>query len=109
MLKGRPERFFVGRPGFEDTYSRLEVYADAVADCPHAPGIKTRELIQAVVAAVVSKPVNVLRAYGLDGWLSKHPSKRQTSRSTDCLADYTKTEEPLRSYSEFCLGHALSF
>ncbi|MEC7814894.1 MAG: isocitrate lyase/phosphoenolpyruvate mutase family protein [Pseudomonadota bacterium] len=60
LLVGRAENFFVGRPDFEDTIARLTAYAEAGADCLFAPGIKTREQIRAVVAAVAPKPVNVL-------------------------------------------------
>ncbi len=35
-------------------------YAEAGADCLYAPGIRTREQIAAVVAAVAPKPVNLL-------------------------------------------------
>jgi 2-methylisocitrate lyase-like PEP mutase family enzyme len=35
-------------------------YADAGADCLYAPGIRTREQIDAVVKAVAPKPVNLL-------------------------------------------------
>jgi 2-methylisocitrate lyase-like PEP mutase family enzyme len=39
---------------------RLNAYAAAGADCLYAPGIKTREQIEAVVRAVAPKPVNFL-------------------------------------------------
>jgi 2-methylisocitrate lyase-like PEP mutase family enzyme len=38
----------------------LKAYANAGADCLYAPGIRTREEIEAVVAAVAPKPVNLL-------------------------------------------------
>ncbi|WP_313313319.1 isocitrate lyase/phosphoenolpyruvate mutase family protein [Pulveribacter sp.] len=60
LLIGRAENFFVGRPDLEDTIARLQAYAQAGADCLYAPGIRTREQISAVVAAVAPKPVNVL-------------------------------------------------
>jgi 2-methylisocitrate lyase-like PEP mutase family enzyme len=60
MLIGRAENFFVGAPDLEDTIARLKAYAVAGADCLYAPGIQTREQIEAVVAAVAPKPVNVL-------------------------------------------------
>ena len=37
-----------------------KAYAEAGADCLYAPGIRTREQIAAVVAAVAPKPVNLL-------------------------------------------------
>jgi 2-methylisocitrate lyase-like PEP mutase family enzyme len=60
LLIGRAENFFVGRPDLDDTLKRLQAYADAGADCLYAPGIRTREQIGAVVAAVKPKPVNLL-------------------------------------------------
>jgi 2-methylisocitrate lyase-like PEP mutase family enzyme len=60
LLVGRAENFFVGRPDLADTIARLQAYAEAGADCLYAPGIRTREQIAAVVAAVAPKPVNLL-------------------------------------------------
>ena len=52
LLVGRAENFIVGRPDLHDAIRRLQAYAEAGADCLYAPGIKTREQIAAVVAAV---------------------------------------------------------
>ena len=60
LLVGRAENFIVGRPDLHDAIRRLQAYAEAGADCLYAPGIKTREQIAAVVAAVAPKPVNLL-------------------------------------------------
>jgi 2-methylisocitrate lyase-like PEP mutase family enzyme len=60
MLVGRAENFIVGRPDLADTIKRLKAYSEAGADCLYAPGIRTREQIEAVVAAVAPKPVNLL-------------------------------------------------
>ncbi|MGE8249394.1 MAG: isocitrate lyase/PEP mutase family protein, partial [Stenotrophomonas bentonitica] len=60
VLIGRAENFFVGRPDLEDAITRLRAYAEAGADCLYAPGISTREQIEAVVAAVAPRPVNLL-------------------------------------------------
>jgi 2-methylisocitrate lyase-like PEP mutase family enzyme len=60
MLVGRAENFIVGRPDLADTIKRLKAYSAAGADCLYAPGIRTREEITAVVAAVAPKPVNLL-------------------------------------------------
>jgi 2-methylisocitrate lyase-like PEP mutase family enzyme len=60
LLVGRAECFLVGRPDLGETIARLQAYADAGADCLYAPGIKTRDQIAAVVAAVAPKPVNLL-------------------------------------------------
>jgi 2-methylisocitrate lyase-like PEP mutase family enzyme len=60
LLVGRAENFFAGLPDLEDAIARLRAYAQAGADCLYAPGIQTREQIEAVVAAVGPKPVNLL-------------------------------------------------
>lgn len=60
LLVGRAENFLHGRPDLADTIARLRAYAEAGADCLYAPGIKSREEIAAVVAAVAPKPVNLL-------------------------------------------------
>jgi 2-methylisocitrate lyase-like PEP mutase family enzyme len=60
VLTGRSEGFVVGRPDIDETIRRLTAYADAGADCLYAPRIETVEHIEAVVAAVSPKPVNLL-------------------------------------------------
>jgi 2-methylisocitrate lyase-like PEP mutase family enzyme len=60
LLVGRAENFWLGRADLADTIARLKAYADAGADCLYAPGLRTREQIAAVVAAVAPKPVNLL-------------------------------------------------
>lgn len=60
LLVGRAEGFLVGRPDLAETIARLQAYAQAGADCLYAPGIRSREQITAVVAAVAPKPVNLL-------------------------------------------------
>ncbi len=60
LLVGRAECYLVGRPDLAETIQRLQAYAAAGADVLYAPGIKTREQIAAVVAAVAPKPVNLL-------------------------------------------------
>lgn len=59
MLCARAENFLYGRPDLKDTIARLQAYQDAGADVLYAPGLKTKEEIAAVVAAV-DRPVNVL-------------------------------------------------
>jgi 2-methylisocitrate lyase-like PEP mutase family enzyme len=66
LLIGRAENFIVDRPDLQDTIRRLQAYAEAGADCLYAPGIKTREQIAAVVAAVAPKPVNLLVGFATD-------------------------------------------
>ncbi|MDR5822894.1 MULTISPECIES: isocitrate lyase/phosphoenolpyruvate mutase family protein [unclassified Caballeronia] len=60
LLVGRAENFFAGKPDIDDAIARLKAYSAAGADCLYAPGIKTREQIEAVVRAVAPKPVNLL-------------------------------------------------
>jgi 2-methylisocitrate lyase-like PEP mutase family enzyme len=60
LLIGRAENFFAGVPDLDDTLLRIRAYSEAGADCLYAPGIRTREQIEAVVAAAAPKPVNVL-------------------------------------------------
>jgi methylisocitrate lyase len=60
LLTARSEGFIVGRPDLTETVRRLTAYADAGADCLYAPGLRNLPDIQAVVAAVAPKPVNVL-------------------------------------------------
>ena len=60
VLTGRSEGFIAGRPDLDETIRRLRAYAEAGADCLYAPGISTREQIDAIVKAVAPKPVNVL-------------------------------------------------
>ena len=60
LLVGRAECYLVGRADLSETIARLRAYAQAGADCLYAPGVRTREDIAAVVAAVAPKPVNVL-------------------------------------------------
>lgn len=61
LLIGRAECFLTGhaRP-LEEAIRRLEAYSAAGADVLYAPGIRERADIQAIVAAVRPKPVNVL-------------------------------------------------
>jgi 2-methylisocitrate lyase-like PEP mutase family enzyme len=60
LLVGRSEGFVAGRPDLEETLARLRAYAKAGADCLYAPGVRTRDEISALVAAVAPKPLNVL-------------------------------------------------
>lgn len=66
LLVGRAECFLVGRPDLAETIARLNAYAQAGADCLYAPGIRTRDQIQAVVTGVAPRPVNLLV-----GWTSE--------------------------------------
>ena len=60
MLTGRAEGFISGVPDLGEMIARLKAYSAAGADVLYAPGIRTREQIEAVVQAVAPKPVNFL-------------------------------------------------
>jgi 2-methylisocitrate lyase-like PEP mutase family enzyme len=60
LLVARAECFLVGVTNIDEVIRRLTAYANAGADCLYAPGIRDREHIAAVVAAVAPKPVNLL-------------------------------------------------
>jgi 2-methylisocitrate lyase-like PEP mutase family enzyme len=60
LLTGRAEGFISGVPDLDQMIARLKAYSDAGADVLYAPGIRTREQIEAVVKAVAPKPVNFL-------------------------------------------------
>ena len=65
-LTARAENYLVGRPNLDDTIRRLYAFQEAGADVLYAPGLKTRDDIAAVTAAL-ARPVNVLM--GLQGSL----------------------------------------
>jgi 2-methylisocitrate lyase-like PEP mutase family enzyme len=65
VLTARAENLINGRPDLQDTIRRLTAFAEAGADVLYAPGLKTREEIEAVVRAVAPRPVNVVM--GLSG------------------------------------------
>ena len=60
LLVGRAEGLLVDRENIDQVIKRLIAYAGAGADCLYAPGIREREQIKAIVAAVAPKPVNIL-------------------------------------------------
>jgi 2-methylisocitrate lyase-like PEP mutase family enzyme len=65
VLTARSEGFLVGRPDLDETIRRLKAFAVAGADCLYAPGLRTRELIGAVINAVAPKPVNIIMSGAL--------------------------------------------
>jgi 2-methylisocitrate lyase-like PEP mutase family enzyme len=65
VFTARAENFIRGVPDLDDAIRRLKAYAAAGADCLYAPGIKTRQEIEAVVKAVAPKPVNFLNSGAL--------------------------------------------
>ncbi len=61
LLTARAECFLVGHPRpLDESIRRLRAYSEAGADVLYAPGPRDRGDIQAIVAAVAPKPVNVL-------------------------------------------------
>ena len=60
VLTARAENFIAGVPDLDDAIHRLAAYKAAGADCLYAPGIRTREQIEAVVKAAAPRPVNFL-------------------------------------------------
>jgi len=65
IFTARAENFVRGVNDLDDVIRRLQAYAAAGADCLYAPGIKTREQIEAVVKAAAPKPVNFLNSGAL--------------------------------------------
>ena len=62
VFTARAEGFIRGVPDLDNVIRRLRAFKEAGADCFYAPGIKTREQIEAVVKAVSPKPVNFLNS-----------------------------------------------
>jgi 2-methylisocitrate lyase-like PEP mutase family enzyme len=65
VFTARAENFIRGVNDLNDVIRRIKAYAAAGADCLYAPGIRTREQIEAVVKAVAPKPVNFLNGWAL--------------------------------------------
>jgi 2-methylisocitrate lyase-like PEP mutase family enzyme len=65
VFTARAENFIRGVPDLADAIRRLKAYKAAGADCVYAPGITTREQIEAVVKAVAPTPVNFLNGAAL--------------------------------------------
>ncbi|HEY6375501.1 MAG TPA: isocitrate lyase/phosphoenolpyruvate mutase family protein [Edaphobacter sp.] len=71
LLTARAECYLVGHPDpLNESLRRLEAYAAAGADVLYAPGPTKREDIEAIVAAVRPKPVNILLTSSKDLQLS---------------------------------------
>jgi 2-methylisocitrate lyase-like PEP mutase family enzyme len=60
LLTARSEGFVCGRPDIDETVRRLRAYSAAGADCLYAPRIDRVGHLDAIVAAVSPKPVNLL-------------------------------------------------
>jgi len=65
VFTARAENFIRGVPDLDDAIRRLKAYKAAGADCLYAPGITTREQIEAVVKALAPTPVNLLNGGAL--------------------------------------------
>ncbi|NYT85397.1 isocitrate lyase/PEP mutase family protein [Pollutimonas harenae] len=65
LLTARTEGFVRGAPDINETVRRIKAYADAGADCLYAPGITTKEDINAVLQAAGGVAVNFLNAVPL--------------------------------------------
>jgi 2-methylisocitrate lyase-like PEP mutase family enzyme len=64
LLIGRAECFLTGHAeALKEAIRRLQAYAEAGADVLYTPGVHQRADVQAVVAAVSPKPVNVLMGW----------------------------------------------
>jgi 2-methylisocitrate lyase-like PEP mutase family enzyme len=60
VVTGRTDNFLHGRLDLDDTIRRLQAFAEVGADVLYAPLLPTMDAIQAAVAAVAPKPINVL-------------------------------------------------
>lgn len=60
VLVARTEGFLLGHAELAPTLERMVAMAGAGADCLYAPGLQAPAHIEALVAAVAPKPVNVL-------------------------------------------------
>jgi len=63
LLTARTESILFGKPDLAGVIQRLQLFAEAGADCLFAPGLRSPEDIRAVVTAVSPKPVNIMGAY----------------------------------------------
>jgi len=60
LLTARAECFLYGRTDLTEAITRLQAFADAGADVLYAPGVRARDDIAALVAALRPYPINVL-------------------------------------------------
>lgn len=68
ILTARCEAWLVGDPNaFKTAMDRMVAYADAGADCLFAPMVRDPKEIEAMVKAVVPKPVNVIMSSPVPG------------------------------------------
>lgn len=62
LLTARAENYLYGKPDVKDTIRRLQAYQEAGADVLFAPGIQSKEDIQAILGAI-DRPLNVLMGF----------------------------------------------
>jgi 2-methylisocitrate lyase-like PEP mutase family enzyme len=62
MLTARAENYLYGKPDIKDTIRRLQAYQEAGADVLYAPGIQSKEDIQAIVSSI-DRPLNVITGF----------------------------------------------
>lgn len=60
LLVARADGVLNGCPDLDDILTRLRAFGRAGADCLYAPGITAPDQVEAVVAAVAPRPVNLL-------------------------------------------------
>ncbi len=71
VLTARCEAFLVGADDpMSFVMERLPAFSEAGADCLYAPGLSTREQVEAVVQAAHPKPVNVLASLSEPRWMT---------------------------------------
>ena len=58
-LTARAENYLHGRPNLSDTIKRLQAYQEAGADVLYAPGLASKDDIEAVLSAV-DRPINIV-------------------------------------------------
>ena len=111
LLVGRAENFFVGVPDLEDVVARLRAYAQAGADCLYAPGIQTREQIEAVLArgqpeARQSVDRRTFRVYAQRTGEARRAVRERGRRTRTCGVERARDwrsvacERPLRSLAD---------
>ena len=82
MLVARAECFLVGIEDIDEVIRRLTSYANAGADCLYAPGIRTREHIEAVVKAAAPRAVNTTLSLPARSMAARAAFTRATASSS---------------------------
>lgn len=113
-LTARAENLIKGRPDLPDTIRRLEAYAEAGADVLFAPGLRTKDEVDAAVHAVAPRPVNVIMGLaGVDlsvNELAALGVKRVSLGSSLARAAYgalLQAMEEVRTYGTFRFANGI--